>query len=292
MSQPSAATVTSFAAALISCAALACAAWSRQTVLTPDRVSLATAQAGPITAASTTQADTAPVDSFAKLVSRCAPNVAPDTLAAIVKTESSGNPFAIGVVGGRLPSQPRTYAEAVDTARTLQAKGYNFSMGLGQVNLHNLARYGESFETVFDVCRNLRTGAAILTECYQRAAAQYGHPSVALPAALSCYYSGDFTTGVRHGYVARVLANVGRPVAVRVPSATDINGISPAALLQQRTTGASPRKPTTPEVQRLPSPQDDPAAIGEYVADRPQAPTTTSSAQVAGVAETSDADQP
>src|SRR3989339_1535530 len=56
----------------------------------------------------------------------------------VVAVESSYNPFAIGVVGGRLARQPRSLDEAVATARMLEAKGRNFSVGLAQVNRHNL----------------------------------------------------------------------------------------------------------------------------------------------------------
>ena len=47
----------------------------------------------------------------------------------IVSVESGANPYAIGVVGGRLARQPKTLEEAVATARMLEAKGYNFSLG-------------------------------------------------------------------------------------------------------------------------------------------------------------------
>ena len=48
-----------------------------------------------------------PVD-FNALAQECAPQTAPATLAAIVRTESGFNPYAIGVVGGRLDC-PMTY---------------------------------------------------------------------------------------------------------------------------------------------------------------------------------------
>ena len=50
------------------------------------------------------------------LAQECAPNVAPQTMAAIVSVESSKNPYAIGVVGGRLERQPKSHQEAVATA--------------------------------------------------------------------------------------------------------------------------------------------------------------------------------
>ncbi|AKK24915.2 lytic transglycosylase domain-containing protein [Pandoraea oxalativorans] len=150
---------------------------------------------------------------FETLAAQCAPDVHPSTLRGVVSTESSGNPYAIGVVGARLERQPRNLAEAVATARELARKGFNFSMGLGQVNRGNLARYGETYETVFDPCRNLKTGGAILRDCYARAKAQMRDDQHALRAAFSCYYSGNFARGFRPdkagqpSYVQKVVAH-------------------------------------------------------------------------------------
>lgn len=118
----------------------------------------------------------------------------------VVGVESSFNPFAIGVVGGRLARQPRTLEEALSTSRMLEREGYNFSLGLAQVNRHNLTPQGlDSHERAFDVCANLRAGARILADCHRRAGGDWGK-------AFSCYYSGNFETGFRHGYVQKVLA--------------------------------------------------------------------------------------
>lgn len=150
---------------------------------------------------------------FEKLAAECAPDVHPTTLKGVVSTESSWNPYAIGVVGGRLDRQPRSLAEAVATARELERQGFNFSMGLGQVNRYNLSKYGETYETVFEPCRNLKAGSAILKDCFQRAKAQIGDDQQALRAAFSCYYSGNFTRGFRPdkagqpSYVQKVVAN-------------------------------------------------------------------------------------
>ncbi|QDH71356.1 lytic transglycosylase domain-containing protein [Marilutibacter alkalisoli] len=120
----------------------------------------------------------------------------------VVKVESSFNPYAIGVVGGRLVRQPQNLAEAVATARMLEEKGYNFSLGLAQVNRYNLTRYGlTSYERAFQTCPNLQAGARILAECHGRADGDWGK-------AFSCYYSGNFTTGFRHGYVQKVYASM------------------------------------------------------------------------------------
>lgn len=120
----------------------------------------------------------------------------------VVQVESSANPYAIGVVGGRLVRQPRSLAEAVSTAEMLESRGYNFSVGLAQVNRYNLTKYGvASYVQAFDGCVNLRAGSRILADCHARAKGDWG-------SAFSCYYSGNFTTGYRHGYVQKVFASI------------------------------------------------------------------------------------
>lgn len=141
------------------------------------------------------------------LLLACSPLVDARTAAAMVDVESAGNPHAIGVVGGTLDRQPRTLAEALATARTLQASGWNFSVGLAQINLMNLPRLGLTLEQAFDPCNNLRAMQTLLGECLQRTQTQ-DDPDVApqrqLRRALSCYYSGNFKSGFEHGYVRRV----------------------------------------------------------------------------------------
>jgi type IV secretion system protein VirB1 len=161
---------------------------------------------------------------FNALAQQCAPNVHPTTLQAIVRTESGFNPYAIGVVGGHLVRQPKSRAEAISTAKALDAQGLNFSMGLGQVNRVNLAGYGLTYESVFDLCANLKAGGGILHECYERATSQLG-TGHALGAAISCYYSGNFTRGfqadqVGTSYVQRVFANAttANPTIEAVPA--------------------------------------------------------------------------
>ncbi|MDK4593496.1 hypothetical protein QG066_09120 [Kingella kingae] len=41
----------------------------------------------------------------------------------IIRQENSFNPYAIGVVNGKLSRQPRSKAEAVSVIKTLQSKG-------------------------------------------------------------------------------------------------------------------------------------------------------------------------
>lgn len=144
---------------------------------------------------------------FFALALACAPQVHADTARALVSVESAFNPWAIGVVGGALVRQPRHRAEALTTAKALQASGWNFSVGLGQINVGNFDRLGLTVETAFEPCANLAAMQTVLAECFDRAngSASKAVHQVALRQALSCYYSGNFDTGFRHGYVRKVV---------------------------------------------------------------------------------------
>ena len=142
---------------------------------------------------------------LAALVLSCAPLVAQDTAHALIQVESGGNPYAIGVVGGALARQPTNLAEAVATAAALDAAGWNYSVGLGQINKRNFQRFGLTSATAFEPCPNLAAMQGILRECFARAS-QRQAKQAALRDAFSCYYSGNFVTGHQHGYVGKVLA--------------------------------------------------------------------------------------
>lgn len=125
-----------------------------------------------------------------------------DVMQHVVRVESSYNPYAIGVVGGHLVRQPKNLPEALATVRMLETRGYNFSLGLAQVNRFNLAKYGlDSYEKAFQECPNLQAGSRILAECYKRLGGDWGK-------SFSCYYSGNSVTGYRHGYVQKVFASM------------------------------------------------------------------------------------
>lgn len=145
---------------------------------------------------------------FIDVATRCAPAVHPGTALALVQVESALNPWAIGVVGGALVHQPRSRAEALATARRLQSTGWNFSVGLAQINVGNFARLGLTLDSAFDTCANVAAMQVVLTDCFARAgkATSASPRQWALRRALSCYYGGDFTTGFLHGYVHRVVS--------------------------------------------------------------------------------------
>lgn len=147
------------------------------------------------------------------------PNLAVPTevMQNVVHIESDHNPFAIGVVGGQLVRQPQNMGEALATVRMLDAQGYNFSVGIAQVNRANLSKYGlDTYEKAFDACANLAAGARILSECYASSGDDWGK-------AFSCYYSGNFVTGYRDGYVQKVYDSIGRSLMLAGHQAATIS---------------------------------------------------------------------
>jgi type IV secretion system protein VirB1 len=147
---------------------------------------------------------------FDGVAAQCAPHVAVATLRAIAEVESGFNPYAIGVVGGALTRQPRNLLEAISTVRQLQVLNIRFSAGITQIYVENWPAYRLDAETVFDPCANLRAAQGILSSCYQRAVLH----------AISCYYSDNFVTGFRDGYVRKVVfaATRLRASAQKVPA--------------------------------------------------------------------------
>jgi type IV secretion system protein VirB1 len=166
------------------------------------------------------------------LLAACAPGVAPSTAQALIATESAGNPFAIGVVGNTLVHQPSSLRQALATVQALDAAGWDYSVGLAQINRRNFARMGLTRTSAFVPCANLQAMQHSLGACYARASrvARSGagvatSDQAALRNALSCYYSGNFVTGHRHGYVGKVVAAAQR--AAGPVAANHLAGSSP-----------------------------------------------------------------
>lgn len=162
------------------------------------------------------------------LLQECTNGVHPQIMHGIIRQESSFNPYAIGVVNGRLSRQPTTHSEAIATVKMLQRNGMNYSMGLAQVNKQHMGRFGFTAENIFEPCANVKAGATIFNQCHIAAKQRFGNTPHAIGAALSCYYSGNFTTGFkRYGtdkapYVDSVRANMltynNRPAKIGTPA--------------------------------------------------------------------------
>lgn len=141
------------------------------------------------------------------MVTACSPNIHPAIVQAIVKTESTFNPFAIGVNNGagRLSKQPTSYNQAVSTAKALLARGANIDMGLGQINSANLNWLNLSVEQAFTPCSNLKALQTVYLSCYANA----GNSGLGdkMQRAFSCYNTGNTTKGFYNGYVAKATYN-------------------------------------------------------------------------------------
>lgn len=142
------------------------------------------------------------------LATQCAPTVAPETVLAIIQTESSGYPFALNVNGGRQPRRPSNAADAAVIAQLYVAAGYSVDLGLGQINSRNMRWLGLTWETVFDPCTNVAALGFVLTSNYNAVKAGRD-PQSALRVALSMYNTGSQTRGFRNGYVAKVVGKAG-----------------------------------------------------------------------------------
>lgn len=146
------------------------------------------------------------------LALQCAPAVHPQTMAAIVKTESGLNPWAIGVVDQVLPRQPQSLEEALEVVKGLVEKKANFSVGLAQINRYNFDI--SKPELAFDPCNNLRMAASNLEACYERVEIKGEPKQATLLKAVSCYYSGNPARGFKWessfggtSHVQRLVAN-------------------------------------------------------------------------------------
>ncbi|NSX34431.1 lytic transglycosylase domain-containing protein [Brevundimonas vesicularis] len=139
------------------------------------------------------------------LAQQCAPQVAPETMAAVAHTESRFNPYAIGVNrSAGLTRQPRNREEAIAAARVLLAQGKNIDLGLAQINSNNMAWLGLSVEDAFDPCKSLAAGARVLTSNYRSVVQSASSQQHALRLALSMYNTGSRSRGFGNGYVRKV----------------------------------------------------------------------------------------
>ncbi|MBQ9275209.1 MAG: lytic transglycosylase domain-containing protein [Succinivibrio sp.] len=175
--------------------------------------------------------------SLRALCKECAPLVHESTLAAVALTESSFNPYAVAIVGGRGFSN-LTKAQATKLIGALERTGANYSVGLMQVNKVNFKRFGVSGTDLLDPCLNLKVGAEILSECYERAGRRYDsadpqNQAKRLGDAMSCYYAGNFSTGYKEGYVARISASARKLAAAAEPPRLKVPEVRALAALEE-----------------------------------------------------------
>jgi type IV secretion system protein VirB1 len=209
---------------------------------------------------------------FHALATECAPWVEPQTMAAIVRTESQFKPYAININGGaRLERQPASKEEAVVTAKWLIANKYNIDMGLGQINSVNLAKTNLSVEDAFDECKNLAASATILKWNYDSASKQTTDEQAALGAAISAYNTGSFTKGFSNGYVQKVVKNAHSYPSAEVKQTQVIEPIPVINLANKLTAKPVKTHPDTSATYKVKVVKTDEVAVNQnsvYEGDR------------------------
>jgi type IV secretion system protein VirB1 len=166
-----------------------------------------------------------------RLAQRCAPTVAPTTLAAIAITESGFNPLSIHDNTLAASDYPSTAAEAVSLATTLIAAGRSVDLGLMQINSANLRALGLTPEAAFDPCQSLAAGGAILQADYA-GGATHAEQQIALRIAFSRYNTGTPLRGFANGYVGRV-ESAARQVVPAIDPNVDVSSSTLAAAAGQ-----------------------------------------------------------
>jgi len=130
------------------------------------------------------------------LAMQCAPQVHPDTILDVARTESGLNPFAIAEivpkkerVNGKsvISYLPKNRDDALSIIKNIEQKKRRFSVGLMQITNSNYPNLHTNAELMLDPCNNLKAFQVIIKDCYLR--------GKTLKNAVSCYYSGNFSTG-------------------------------------------------------------------------------------------------
>lgn len=141
-------------------------------------------------------------------ISKCAPNVATNTMMAIIKTESNGNPLAINLNRGyKLQYQAKDYKQAAAWVKYLEKHNYNFDVGIAQINIKNVHKFGFKASDVLEPCLNIKIAAKILQANYSDAVKVSYSPQEALLKAISAYNTGNYRHGFTNGYVQKVVYN-------------------------------------------------------------------------------------
>ncbi len=148
-----------------------------------------------------------PLDILTSLLITCAPLVSTETAVKLVRHESGGNPFAIGVNGPYVVRpQPSSAQQGIDSAHALLSMPNvrSIDIGLGMLNSDTLKRRGMTIEQAFEPCTNLATMQGLLMTSYQRWSAVHGPGDTALQKSLSEYNTGNPERGIANGYVKRI----------------------------------------------------------------------------------------
>lgn len=172
------------------------------------------------------------------IIDQCVSNSHKTVMMAIVKVESGGKPLVIGLNKGyRLQTQPQNESQAKAWVDYLEKNNYNFDVGIGQVNIKNIHRYGYKASDLLDPCLNLKIASDIFDKSHQSALAIDNSPN-ALQKAISAYNTGNFSSGFANGYVAKVNSKL-------IAANNSSSNIPPIISLKQSTTPVTRTKKVT-----------------------------------------------
>lgn len=195
----------------------------------------------------------------ATAIDQCAVGVDTRLFTSLVRQESNFNPYAIGLDGKAvLKPQPRNAEEAIKTAVNLVREGKRFSVGLAQVHVSNVMRFGMTWEQAFDPCTNLRVASSILRSFYSQAVKAGYRDQGATFAALRGFNSGSVHNPISNGYARDILGRLGpMPPGVASTALPPLEAVAPAPVLPQGVDRASrpPRDdPSSPSMFSTSSP--------------------------------------
>ncbi len=140
------------------------------------------------------------------LIMHCAPNIDIKLMESIIYVESKGNQYAINVnKGDHLTRQPYNYIEAIGWVNYLEKNNYNFDVGIAQINIKNIHKYGLRGIDALNPCVNLELANIILVNDYILVRKTFKYNLVL--NTLSIYNSGNYITGYKNGYIKKILAS-------------------------------------------------------------------------------------
>lgn len=212
------------------------------------------------------------------LIQHCVPNIAQASMLAIVQVESKGNPLALNLNKGyRLQFQPQSKVQAQKWIEYLDKHNYNFDIGLAQVNIKNVNKYGHKATELLDPCTNLKIGSSILIKSYTSALPGSKSPDEAWQKAISAYNTGNFHSGFTNGYVGRVYANTNKTVLALNDNSTDIPLIIDNHAKKDKTQIKTPAVSDNTSTQ--PNPYSSRSLL--YIQQKKPTPSETNSIKVA-----------
>jgi type IV secretion system protein VirB1 len=208
---------------------------------------------------------------FLQLATACAPRVAPETLAAVARTESKFNELSINDNTTRQVTVPGSRDEAVAIATKAIAQGHSIDLGLMQVNSGNLSSLGLSVADAFDPCRSLAAAETLLVQGYAPGV-EAPDQQAALLRTLSRYNTGNPAKGFANGYVARVQASAEIVVpAIRLRGEAPRPEPTPSPAQQA---GTAPAPPPSWDVYRQAQARAGSALVFGGAPVRPALPST------------------